>query len=117
MANCSDLPRFGTRTPGLLDANQGASLLAVNRCSPARVWTFAQDSRSADGLLYLAAVRANWREQAHRQGMVDTSTGLAEVWRVEASARRQRANLTLTRPKTQGRACTSILDIAASADF
>jgi hypothetical protein len=34
----------------------GASLLAVNRCSPARVWTFAQDSRSAHGLLYLAAV-------------------------------------------------------------
>ena len=35
----------------------GAALLAVNRCSPARVWMPAQDSRSAHGLLYLAAVR------------------------------------------------------------
>ncbi len=35
----------------------GASLLAVNQSSPAHVRTFAQDSRSAHGLLYLAAVR------------------------------------------------------------
>jgi len=35
----------------------GASLLAVQRGSPVRVRTLAQDSRSAYGLLYLAAVR------------------------------------------------------------
>lgn len=36
----------------------GASLLAVNRCSPVPVRMAAQDSRSAHMLLYLAAVRA-----------------------------------------------------------
>jgi hypothetical protein len=35
----------------------GASLLAAKRGSPVRVRTLAQDSRSAYGLLYLAAVR------------------------------------------------------------
>jgi hypothetical protein len=35
----------------------GAPLLAVNRSSPAHVRTLGQDSRSAHGLLYLAAVR------------------------------------------------------------
>ena len=49
----------------------GASLLAVNRCSPAHVRTLAQDSRSAHGLLYLAAVRDDEREQEHCQGRID----------------------------------------------
>ena len=35
----------------------GACLFAVERCSPVRVWMAAQDSRSAHGLLYFAAVR------------------------------------------------------------
>jgi hypothetical protein len=35
----------------------GASLLAVPRCSPRHVRTPVQDSRSAHGLLYLAAVQ------------------------------------------------------------
>jgi hypothetical protein len=34
----------------------------------------AQDSRSAHGLLYLAAVWDAWREEEHRQGMVDAMT-------------------------------------------
>ena len=54
----------------------GAVLLAAKRCSPMRVRTPAQDSRSAHGLLYLAAVRANQREQEHRQGTVDTDPSL-----------------------------------------
>jgi len=35
----------------------GTALLAVERCSLVRVWMAAQDSRSAYGLLYVAAVR------------------------------------------------------------
>jgi hypothetical protein len=35
----------------------GTALLAVERCSLVRVWMAAQDSRSAHGLLYFAAVR------------------------------------------------------------
>jgi len=50
----------------------GASLVAVNWPSPAHVRTLAQDSRGAHGLLYLAAVLADWREQEHRQETVDT---------------------------------------------
>ena len=37
--------------------NTGAILLAAQRCSLVRMWTPAQDSRSAHGLLYLAAVQ------------------------------------------------------------
>lgn len=35
----------------------GAAQLVVRRCSPACMWVAAQDSRSAHGLLYVAAVR------------------------------------------------------------
>jgi hypothetical protein len=35
----------------------GTALLAVERCSLVRVWMAVQDSRSAHGLLYFAAVR------------------------------------------------------------
>jgi hypothetical protein len=35
----------------------GTALLAVERCSLVRVWMAALDSRSAQGLLYFAAVR------------------------------------------------------------
>jgi hypothetical protein len=37
----------------------GAPLLVVKRCSVMRAWMPAQDSRSAHGLLYLAAVRSD----------------------------------------------------------
>jgi hypothetical protein len=36
---------------------KGATLLRVRRCSLARMWMLARGSRSACGLLYLAAVR------------------------------------------------------------
>ena len=50
----------------------GASLLAVERCSLAWLRSAAQDGHSVCGLLYLAAVSADWREQEHRQETVDT---------------------------------------------
>jgi len=36
--------------------NIGATLVAVKRCSLARMWMFAEGSQSAHALLYLAAV-------------------------------------------------------------
>ena len=50
----------------------GTLLLTVKPCSLVRMRRSAQDNRNAYGLLYLAAVRANWRDQEHRQGAVDT---------------------------------------------
>lgn len=44
----------------------GTRLLVVNRCSPACVRMPAQDSRSARGLLYFAAVRLSvWKLDRH----------------------------------------------------
>jgi hypothetical protein len=43
----------------------GTALLAVERCSLVRVW-----------MLYLAAVRDDWREQEHRQKIIDTDPSL-----------------------------------------
>jgi hypothetical protein len=40
----------------------GATLVAVERCSLVRIWMPAHGSRSAGALLYLAAVRDDWRE-------------------------------------------------------
>jgi len=37
----------------------GATLLRVRRCGVVRAWMPAEDSRSAYGLLYLAAVRSH----------------------------------------------------------
>jgi hypothetical protein len=70
----------------------GASLLAVNRCSPARVRTPAQDSRSAHALLYLAAVWADRRKQEHRQGMFDGAPSLVS-YRHRVGYRRSLGNL------------------------
>ena len=53
----------------------GATLLAAKRCSLARALMPAQDSRSAHGLLYLAAVRAPMRDT----GVVATWVGLIGV--------------------------------------
>jgi len=50
----------------------GATLFAGKWCSTMRVWMSAQNRCGAHGLLYLAAVRDDWREQEHRQGIVDT---------------------------------------------
>ena len=44
----------------------GAALITVGWCSLARTWMFSQGSRSAYGLLYLAAVRGDWREHEDR---------------------------------------------------
>ncbi len=69
--------RFAARQSGLASGlalwmqTTGACLLAVNGCSLARVRMSAQDSRSAHGLLYLAAVRNDAREQGHCQDHVD----------------------------------------------
>jgi hypothetical protein len=61
--------------------NTGAILLAAQRCSLAPTWMLACGSCSAHGLLYLAAVRANQREQEHRQGTVDTDPSLVSYRR------------------------------------
>jgi hypothetical protein len=44
----------------------GTALLAVERCSLVRVWMAAQDSHSAYGLLYLAAVRDDRHHRIRR---------------------------------------------------
>jgi hypothetical protein len=54
----------------------GTVLLAVKQRSLAWVRSAAQDGHSACGLLYLAAVSADWREQEHRQETVDTDPSL-----------------------------------------
>jgi len=50
----------------------GTVLLTVKRCSLMRMRRSAQDSRNVHGLLCLAAVWDDWREQEHRQGTIDT---------------------------------------------
>jgi hypothetical protein len=69
----------------------GAALLAAQRRSLARVLMPAQDSRSACGLLYLAAVRDDRREQEHCQGCVDID--LASLTAPEAVGRLPRCLL------------------------
>jgi hypothetical protein len=49
----------------------GAALFRVKRCRPMRARRSAQDSHCAYGLLYLTAVRDDWREQERCQGRVD----------------------------------------------
>jgi hypothetical protein len=56
----------------------GAALLAVERCSLARVRMAAQDSHSAHGLLYLTAVQDNRCEQEYCQGRVDIGVASSE---------------------------------------
>jgi hypothetical protein len=63
----------GTRTLAFWMQTTGACLFAFNRCSSPRVQTPAQDSRSAHGLLYPAAVRDDQRQHEHCQGGVDIS--------------------------------------------
>ena len=55
----------------------GASLLAFNQCSSPRVQTHAQDSRSAHGLLYLAAVWVYRRASRNTVKVALTLTRLA----------------------------------------
>ena len=45
----------------------GTTLVAVEGCSLVRTWMPAYGSRSAYGLLYLAAVHADWREHEDHQ--------------------------------------------------
>ena len=49
----------------------GTVLLTVKPCSLVRMRRSAQDSRNVHGLLYLAAVWDDWREQEHRQKVID----------------------------------------------
>jgi hypothetical protein len=63
----------------------GTALLAVERCSLVRVWMAAQDSRSAHGLLYFAAVREDRhhliRRLCHAYPLpAYTSAGLPECY-------------------------------------
>jgi hypothetical protein len=51
----------GQRCRAFWMQTSGTALLAAERCSPVRVLTAGEDSRSAHGLLYFAAVRA-WPE-------------------------------------------------------
>jgi hypothetical protein len=61
----------------------GMALLAVERCSPVRVWTAAQDSRSAHGLLYFAAVRDDRHHQIRRSGeVVQDCSSMVVGWAV-----------------------------------
>jgi len=57
----------------------GTALLASEWRSIVRLWTPAQDSRSAHGLLYLAAVRDDWCQQEHRQVRLDIGLSAWEV--------------------------------------
>jgi hypothetical protein len=72
----------------------GASLLAVNRCSPARVRTPAQDSRSAHALLHLAAVWDDPPRARTHQGIVDAYRPLRH-W---STGQRVRCDLALVLP-------------------
>ena len=71
--------KSGQRRQTVWMQTSGTSLLAVDRCSLAHVWTFAQDSRSAYGLLYLAAVRDDWCQQEHRQVRLDIGLSAWEL--------------------------------------
>jgi hypothetical protein len=51
----------------------GTALLAVERCSLARVCMAAQDSRSAHGLLYFAAVQGHRHHLIRRNRSARTS--------------------------------------------
>jgi len=64
-------PQMARPLGGFWMQTTGAALLMFIRCSPGRVRTPAQDSHSAHGLLYLAAVRDDPRQQEHCQGHVD----------------------------------------------
>ena len=64
----------------------GACLFAFNRCGSQRVQTPAQDSRSAHGLLYPAAVRDDQRQHEHCQDGVDISP--ASLTAPESAGRR-----------------------------
>ena len=59
-----------------LDANYWRGPARGQTVQPSACADAAQDSRSAHGLLYLAAVRDDWREQEHCQGAVDTDPSL-----------------------------------------
>lgn len=54
----------------------GAALLGVQRCSLPCMRTTAQGGRTVYGLLYLAAVSVDWRDQEHRQGAVDADLSI-----------------------------------------
>jgi len=64
-------PKCGQRGQATWMQTIGAPLLASKRYSLMGMRMPAQDSRSAHGLLYLAAVWDDGPEQEHRQGCID----------------------------------------------
>ena len=55
--------KSGQRGQAIWMQTVGTVLLTVKRCSLVRMRRSAQDSRNVHGLLYLAAVWDDWREQ------------------------------------------------------
>jgi hypothetical protein len=62
----------------------GVTLIMIRRCSLARTWMLANGSRSAYGLLYLAAVRGDWSEYEDRRhrlaNTLSKSAGPCSPW-------------------------------------
>ena len=67
----------------------GATLLRVRRCSLARTWMLARSSRSAYGLLYLAAVRGDG-ESMKIVGIGMTGAGRGSGWLCMTISRKPR---------------------------
>jgi hypothetical protein len=60
-------PKSGQRGEAVWMQTSGTPLVGVERCSLLRMWTSAEGSRSAHRLLYLSAVRGDWREHEDRR--------------------------------------------------
>jgi hypothetical protein len=60
----------------------GAALIAVRLCSPVRMWMLAQGGGCAYGLLYLAAVRDDWREHValHGSNNISVASGVLHAY-------------------------------------
>src|SRR5713101_1368731 len=87
----------------------GATLLAAKQPSLLYMWTSVHDGRSAQGFLYLVAVRDDCRQQEHRQGRVDNdpvgiprqavSRSACPAFRPGAHRRRSTGSATRKRPE------------------
>src|SRR6266568_8233467 len=93
----------------------GAALLAAKRCSLAWVRSAAQDGHSVCGLLYFAAVRADWREQEHRQEAVDTDPSLVS-YRLGVGYRRSPGNLASRVTRSIGECRMSLVSTRKSCE-
>ena len=75
----------------------GTILLVVKGGSTAHMWTSAHDSRSADRLLYLAAVRDDEREQADWGRIIGLASGSDLGFPEESLLRHHRPSVRTTR--------------------